>query len=186
MIKYYTIQIYFKISMKRRYLITIRDLKGFLMEILCPIILTLFGLLLSKIEIGYKSGPVEVSFEELGKQNILYSAYETSIDLDKYFLEGIQSTKIEGFDSVKYLTKKEAIKEYINKIYEIEKDTEDSSQKEVDMANDDYTAYFGSLFMLKADDTAKKYEFVIILNARVRQGLPIYSYYFLKKIIEKA
>ena len=176
----------FKISMKRRYLITIRDLKGFLMEILCPIILTLFGLLLSKIEIGYKSGPVEVSFEELGKQNILYSAYETSIVLDDYFLEGIQSTKIEGFDSDKYLTKKEAIKEYINKIYEIEKDTEDSSQKEVDMANDDYTAYFGSLFMLKADDTAKKYEFVIILNARVRQGLPIYSYYFLKKIIEVA
>ena len=174
----------FKISMKRRYLITIRDLKGFLMEILCPIILTLFGLLLSKIEIGYKSGPVEVSFEELGKQNILYSTYDTSINLNDYFLEGIQSTKIEGFNT--YSTKKEAIKEYINKIYEIEKDTEDSSQKEVDMANDDYTAYFGSLFMLKADDTAKKYEFVIILNARVRQGLPIYSYYFLKKIIEKA
>ena len=176
----------FKISMKRRYLITIRDLKGFLMEILCPIILTLFGLLLSKIEIGYKSGPVEVSFEELGKQNILYSTYDTSINLDDYFLEGIQSTKIEGFNRETYSPEKEAIKEYINKIYEIEKDTEDSSQKEVDMANDDYTAYFGSLFMLKADDAAKKYEFVIILNARVRQGLPIYSYYFLKKIIEKA
>ena len=170
--------------MKRRYLITIRDLKGFLMEILCPIILTLFGLLLSKIEIGYKSGPVEVSFEELGKQNILYSTYDTNINLDDYFLEGIQSTKIEGFNT--YSTKKEAIKEYINKIYEIEKDTEDSSQKEVDMANDDYTAYFGSLFMLNVDNSNKKYEFVIILNARVRQGLPIYSYYFLKKIIEKA
>ena len=176
----------FKISMKRRYLITIRDLKGFLMEILCPIILTLFGLLLSKIEIGYKSGPVEVSFEELGKQNILYSTYDANINLNDYFLEGIQSTKIEGFDSDKYLTKKEAIKEYINKIYEIEKDTEDSSQKEVDMASDDYTAYFGSLFMLNVDNSNKKYEFVIILNARVRQGLPIYSYYFLKKIIEKA
>ena len=176
----------FKISMKRRYLITIRDFKGFLMEILCPIILTLFGLLLSKIEIGYKSGPVEVSFEELGKQNILYSTYDTNINLNGYFLEGIQSTKIEGFDRETYSPEKEAIKEYINKIYEIEKDTEDSSQKEVDMANDDYTAYFGSLFMIKADDTNKKYEFVIILNARVRQGLPIYSYYFLKKIIEKA
>ena len=174
----------FKISMKRRYLITIRDLKGFLMEILCPIILTLFGLLLSKIEIGYKSGPVEVSFEELGKQNILYSTYDANINLNDYFLEGIQSTKINGFNT--YFTKKEAIKEYINKIYEIEKDTEDSSQKEVDMANDDYTAYFSSLFMLNVDNTNKKYEFVIILNARVRQGLPIYSYYFLKKIIEKA
>jgi len=176
----------FKISMKRRYLITIRDLKGFLMEILCPIILTLFGLLLSKIEIGYKSGPVEVSFEELGKQNILYSSYDNSILLENYFLDGIQSTKVDGFTSGTYPTKKEAIKEYINKIFEIEKDTEDSSQKEVDMTSDDYVAYFGSLFMLNVDDTNKKYEFVIILNARVRQGLPIYSYYFLKKIIEKA
>ena len=176
----------FKISMKRRYLITIRDLKGFLMEILCPIILTLFGLLLSKIEIGYKSGPVEVSFEELGKQNILYSAYDSSINLDNYFLDGIQSTKVNGFTNSEYSTPKEAIKEYINKIYEIEKDTEDSSQKEVDMAKDGYVAYFGSLYMLHVDDINKKYEFVIILNARVRQGLPIYSYYFLKKIVEKA
>jgi ATP-binding cassette subfamily A (ABC1) protein 3 len=35
----------FYICMKRRYLITKRDVKGFLMEILCPIILVLFGLL---------------------------------------------------------------------------------------------------------------------------------------------
>ena len=95
----------FKISMKRRYLITIRDLKGFLMEILCPIILTLFGLLLSKIEIGYKSGPVEVSFEELGKQNILYSSYDNNIHLENYFLDGIQSTKVDGFTSGTYSTK---------------------------------------------------------------------------------
>ena len=30
--------------------------------------------------------------------------------------------------------------------------------------------------------TNKKYEFVMVLNARVRQGLPIYSYNLLKKI----
>ena len=162
----------FKISMKRRYLITIRDIKGFLMEILCPIILTLFGLLLSKIEIGYKSGPVEVSFEELGKQNIIYSSYD--------------STKIEGLTIDNFPDKKDAVKEYINKIYEIQKDTEDSSKKEVDMASDDYTGYFGSLFMLDVDNSNKKYEFIIALNARVRQGLPIYSHYFLKHILEKA
>ena len=177
----------FKICFKRRFLITIRDVKGFLMEILCPIVLTLFGLLLSKIEIGYKSGPVEVSFEEINKQNILYSTYDININLNDYMLtglEGVYSTKIEGFDSSKYTTKKEAIRKYIEKIYEIEKDTEDSSQKEVDMASDDYVSYFGSLFML--DDTNKKYTFVMILNVRLSQAIPIYSYYFLKKIIEKA
>ena len=177
----------FKISMKRRYLITIRDIKGFLMEILCPIILTLFGLLLSKIEIGYKSGPVEVSFEELGKQNIIYSSYDdTNINLNDFILEDIPSTKIEGLTIDNFPDKKDAVKEYINKIYEIQKDTEDSSKKEVDMASDDYTGYFGSLFMLNVDNSNKKYEFIIALNARVRQGLPIYSYYFLKHILEKA
>ena len=177
----------FKISMKRRYLITIRDIKGFLMEILCPIILTLFGLLLSKIEIGYKSGPVEVSFEELGKQNIIYSSYDdTNINLNDFILEDIPSTKIEGLTIDNFPDKKDAVKEYINKIYEIQKDTEDSSKKEVDMASDDYTGYFGSLFMLGVDNSNKKYEFIIALNARVRQGLPIYSYYFLKHILEKA
>ena len=177
----------FKISMKRRYLITIRDIKGFLMEILCPIILTLFGLLLSKIEIGYKSGPVEVSFEELGKQNIIYSSYDdTNINLNDFILEDIPSTKIEGLTIDNFPDKKDAVKEYINKIYEIQKDTEDSSKKEVDMASDDYTGYFGSLFMLDVDNSNKKYEFIIALNARVRQGLPIYSYYFLKHILEKA
>ena len=177
----------FKISMKRRYLITIRDIKGFLMEILCPIILTLFGLLLSKIEIGYKSGPVEVSFEELGKQNIIYSSYDdTNINLKDFILENIPSTKIEGLTIVNFPDKKDAVKEYINKIYEIQKDTEDSSKKEVDMASDDYTGYFGSLFMLDVDNSNKKYEFIIALNARVRQGLPIYSHYFLKHILEKA
>ena len=177
----------FKISMKRRYLITIRDIKGFLMEILCPIILTLFGLLLSKIEIGYKSGPVEVSFEELGKQNIIYSSYDdTNINLNDFILENIPSTKIEGLTIDNFPDKKDAVKEYINKIYEIQKDTEDSSKKEVDMASDDYTGYFGSLFMLEVDNSNKKYEFIIALNARVRQGLPIYSYYFLKHILEKA
>ena len=177
----------FKISMKRRYLITIRDIKGFLMEILCPIILTLFGLLLSKIEIGYKSGPVEVSFEELGKQNIIYSSYDdTNINLNDFILEDIPSTKIEGLTIDNFPDKKDAVKEYINKIYEIQKDTEDSSKKEVDMASDDYTGYFGSLFMLGVDNSNKKYEFIIALNARVRQGLPIYSHYFLKHILEKA
>ena len=177
----------FKISMKRRYLITIRDIKGFLMEILCPIILTLFGLLLSKIEIGYKSGPVEVSFEELGKQNIIYSSYDdTNINLNDFILEDIPSTKIEGLTIGNFPDKKDAVKEYINKIYEIQKDTEDSSKKEVDMASDDYTGYFGSLFMLDVDNSNKKYEFIIALNARVRQGLPIYSHYFLKHILEKA
>ena len=103
--------------MKRRYLITIRDFKGFLMEILCPIVLTLFGLLLSKLEMTFKSGPVEVSFEEIGKQNILYSTIDNNINLDNYFLDDydsdIKSIKVDGFDG--YTDKTLAIRDYIKK-----------------------------------------------------------------------
>ena len=45
----------FLICMKRRYLITIRDLKGFILEVLCLIFLFLFGLLISKIGMISKS-----------------------------------------------------------------------------------------------------------------------------------
>ena len=40
----------FYICMRRRYLITKRDVKGFLMEILCPIILVLFGYFYQKLK----------------------------------------------------------------------------------------------------------------------------------------
>ena len=40
------------------------------MELLCPVILVIFGLALSKIEIGYKSGPVQVDMTEIGNQKI--------------------------------------------------------------------------------------------------------------------
>ena len=160
------------------------------MEILCPIVLTLFGLLLSKLEMTFKSGPVEVSFEEIGKQNILYSSFKSDINLDNYNIEeydnNIKSIKVDGFDESHFSSKKDAIRAYIEKIYEIEKDTEDSSEKEIDMTSDDYRAYFGALFMLEENNNDKKYEFIMVLNARVRQGLPIYSYHFLKKILEKA
>ena len=73
---------------------------------------------------------------------------------------------------------------FIEKIYETNKDTEDSELKEVDMTDENYVGYFGALLMLK--ESNQNYEFVEAINARVAHGPPIYTFYFLKQIIQKA
>ena len=178
----------FKICMKKRFLITMRDLKGFLMEILCPIILVIFGLALSKIELGYKSGPEKVDISAIGNQKILFSSLDT-IDVSHYFINDInkvKSEKIEDFLPLSSTPKKDVIKNFVEKIYDIESDTEDCNEHEVDMATDEYIGYYSSLLILEEDDTDKKYDFVMVLNPRIRHAIPIYSHYLLKSIIEKA
>ena len=176
----------FMICTKRRYLITKRDLKGFLMEILCPIILVLFGLGISKINMGYDSHPADMDITEMGNQKILYAHINGAID-DGYLISGINKVKSEKINFTPSSSDKQiAIKEFVEKIYDIEKDTEDSSNNEVDMASDSYVGYYSSLLMLDEDTTNHKYEFVMVLNARVAHGIPIYSHYLLKQIIKKA
>ena len=177
----------FKICMKRRYLITMRDFKGILMELLCPVILVIFGLALSKIEIGYESGPVQPDMTEIGNQKIMFSSIN-NIDVEKYFINGVEkvtSEKVENFNTASS-SKQLAIKEFVEKIYDIEIDTEDSSNHEVDMAREDYIGYYSSLLMLNEDNINKNYEFILVLNARIKHAIPIYSHFLLKSIIENA
>ena len=176
----------FMTCMKRRYLNTLRDIKGLLMELLCPIVLVLFGLALSKIEIGYKSHPITIDMSDIGKQIIIYSKYNNAINLNNYLLKDIDGVNSLIIENNNALSKKYAIKNFVEKIYDIEKDTEDSSIKEVDMTKDDYVGYYSSLFMLEEDNTNKKYNFIMVLNSRIQHCIPIYSHYFLKSIIENA
>ena len=118
----------FKICMKRRFLITIRDIKGILMELLCPVILILFGLSISKIEIGYKSGPAGVNISEIGKQKILFSSIN-NIDVTNYYLNNVRNVENQKVtDFTHASSSKEAIKDFVEKIYDIEKDTEDCNE----------------------------------------------------------
>ena len=64
----------FSICMKRRYLVTKRDLKGFLMEIFCPIFLVLFGLVLSQFNMNNDIGPSLIDLDIMGKQKIVFSS----------------------------------------------------------------------------------------------------------------
>ena len=172
----------FSICMKRRYLVTKRDLKGFLMEIFCPIFLVLFGLVLSQFQMNNYIGPSLIDLDIMGKQKILFS----SMDGNQYYNYLENRSNVE-FVTINNLTKNNdraiAAEDFIEKVYQISKDTENSEQHEVDMDAEDYIGYYSSILMFS--DENSRYEFMMALNSRVRHGIPIYSHYVLSSIIQK-
>ena len=177
----------FYASFKRRYFLIIRDFKGFLMEVLCPIILVLIGLSVSKAKFKWNSDPWRINISEVGLQNVLFSSIEGINNIQDYYISNnytnitCQTLNIGNFSKDE---KKEAIVTFIDKMYEVNKDTEDSKLKEVDMTANDYIGYFGSLLMLKEEND--NYEFLELINARFAHGPPTYTHYFIKQIIQKA
>ena len=177
----------FYICMKRRYLITKRDVKGFLMEIFCPIVLVLFGLLISKVEMTFKSKPYVIDISITGKQKILFASITNSDNIEDYFINDIdvvKSQKLENFGPYDSNHKKLAIRDFVDKIFEISKETEDSKDHPVDMTSDSYEGYYASLLLLEEENN--KYQFIMALNTRVMHCIPIFSPYLLQAIIEKS
>ena len=175
----------FNINMKRRFLITIRDIKGFLMEILCPIALVLVGLAISLVEMSFKSEKALIDINIVGNQNILFASNNPTINIQDYFINdisGVNSISIPNY--ISNSNKKEAVYNFIEKVFEIEKDSEDSVHHEVDMTSDDYIGYYSALLLL--EEKNNKFEYIINLNTRIKHGIPIYCHYLSKAIIEKA
>ena len=170
----------------RRFLLTSRDVKGFLMEILCPILLVLIGLLVSQVKILRSSNKQILSMDSIGKQTILYGGLDGINNLENYYFNNMKNItcKTVDFDKFDKDHKIEAIKAFTEKVFEISKDTEDSINHEVDMMDKDYSGFFGSLLMLKNGKDDDSYEFIEVLNTRVKHGVPIYTFFFLTKIIE--
>ena len=79
----------FSICMKRRFLITIRDIKGFLMDIFCPIALALVGLAISQVEMSFKSETYEIDIWITGKQNIIFSTIDRNVNIEDFFIKDI-------------------------------------------------------------------------------------------------
>ena len=175
----------FSISMKRRFFITIRDIKGFLMEILSPIALVLVGLAISLVEMSFKSESALIDIKVVGNQNILFASNNPNIIPEDYFItdiEGVYSLPITDFRVNS--NKKQAVYDFVQRVFELSKDSEDSVDHEVDMTSDDYIGYFSAILLLEGDNN--KYEFVLNLNTRIKHVIPIYLHYLSKAIIEKA
>ena len=176
----------FKACLNRRFLMTIRDVKGFLMEILCPILLCLIGLLVSKVDFQRPSGKQYLNMQSIGDQIILYGGENNGINLEKYFFEkmtNITCEKIE-FDNNGESTK-ENIYNFVDEIFKKmeREDREDRIGKEVDMMSDDYTGVYAAYLML--GDSNYKYNYIEVLNSRVKHGVPIYTFNFMTNLIKK-
>ena len=157
------------------------------MKILCPIVLVAIGLFVSRINISWASDPWKMNISCLGEQNVLFSSIQGIKNIcdyyfyDKYINITCQILKINNYtQNEKYL----AIENFLDRIYETNNNTEDSKYKEVDMTDDESVGYFGALLML--NEEKDNYEFLIAVNSRVRHSVPIFNFYFMKQIIQKA
>ena len=172
----------FRASFHRRFLLTSRDLKGFLMEILCPILLVLVGLLVSKVDMIKESDPYAMDIGVIGKQKILYGS-KSGISISDYELSG-NNYESETIDLPLGITNdKDLIKDFFLKIYDRIKDIEDCEDHEVDMLDKHYTGVYGSFLFL--EETATSINFIEILNARIKHVVPLFTANILKKIVEK-
>ena len=177
----------FMINMKRRYLIMIRDTKGIMLEVIGPILLVLIGLVLSTTEKPLRSFPSVIDFNITGKQNIIFSSMLSETNIPSYFIndsELVHSQQLKNFPT--YNDKKQAILDFNDAIFEIMKNEEQSEHKELDMFNASYIGYYSSMLILEEDEIKNKYQFIISLNSRVKQCIPIYLPLLLKSVIEKA
>jgi len=170
----------------RRFLLTSRDVKGFLMEILCPILLCLIGLLVSQVDIQRASGKQIMNMAGIGKQTIIYGKIDDNsenIDLSKFHFDMKNITNEDiSIDGVSGM--KDQVKNFVEKVFNKVKNLEDYIGNEVDMMDDDYSGIYGAFLILSTN--SHKYKFVEVLNSRVKHAVPIYNYFFLKKIIEQA
>ena len=177
----------FEACFYRRYLLTSRDIKGFLMEILCPILLVLVGLLVSQVDILSSTKPQRMDMGAIGKQIIYYGGKTGISDTnlkDNYYFKDIKNITCEQLEFNNAGSTNEAIiNNFVRAVYDKAKDKEDSNDHEVDMMSKDYIGVYGSFLLLQDDDINGIY-FIEVLNTRITHVVPIYSYFFFKKVVE--
>ena len=174
-----------KACFSRRFILTSRDIKGFLMEILCPILLVLVGLIVSQVDLLGDSEAQILDINSIGKQIILYGKGDNNINLDKYHFNNMENITCENINELTGLNDKELIKNFVEEFYNRAKDKEDSIDHEVDMTEKNYVGFFGAFLLLKESNTLHHYHLVEVLNTRVSHSVPLFSTNFLAKIISE-
>ena len=169
----------------RRFLLTTRDIKGFLMEILCPILLVLVGLIVSQVDLLGSSQPQVLNIGEIGKQIIVYGKTDNTIQLDKYHFNNVENITCENIGQITGANDKEKIKNFVEQYYSIAKDKEDYIDHKVDMTSKNYIGYFGGLLMLEESNTNHHYKFLEVLNTRVRHSVPLFTVNFFTKLVSE-
>ena len=141
----------FKACFWRRFILTSRDIKGFLMEILCPILLVLVGLIVSQVDMLGGSEPQKMDIGSIGNQIILYGKADSGINLNQYHFNNMENITCQNVDQLTGANEKELIKNFVELYYDKAKDKEDNIDHEVDMTADDYIGYFAGFLMLEEE-----------------------------------
>ena len=160
--------------LKKRFYQIKRDMKTLMLEILCPILLVLVGILVVQINIFDDSDPIYCnndSLAEFGKQVIYYGDINNNNDNFyeefKFSYNNVTSQFLETDSSS---SPNEGLKNFIEKLYTIEKEGEIDN--------------FGALYKIKYDKTNHQYSFVEVANGRARQSPMMYAYVFLNQILK--
>jgi ATP-binding cassette subfamily A (ABC1) protein 3 len=164
----------FKTCMKKRWLMTIRDIKGVFLEILVPILLICVGLIVCQVKFDFSSTPYEIKLGKIGNQIVYYGSVENveneKIEFFKNIEEGTENVTTSFLKSEEIPNSfEEGITKYSNTLYN---------------KNDDKS--LGSLYILNLDNNNHVYEFAIYINTIVAQGPSFFSTYFLDQMINYA
>ncbi len=159
----------FKACMKKRWLMTRRDIKGVFMEILVPIFLIVVGLIVCQVSYSNTSLKYIISIGKIGKQNIYYGSYN---NLDtSYFMDNNDEN----------VTSKNLI---LDEAPTSEAEGIRLFSEKLNSLNDENN--LGSIYILKLDTDNNKYEYVIYSNTIVSAGPVFFSTYFFEQMINYA
>ncbi len=165
------------LCIKKRFLHIIRDIKTFMMEILCPIILVLIGLGVSSVEFFRDSPPKTMTMskfkaEQFPKVNKI-PLLQNKSDIDSSFLLNYDTniTKYNLIDwNISYDNVTKSLVEY---------------NRMLQFSNTNLTQY-GNFFFLRLDTIRHNYDFILISNTFAADAPPIYAQEMLTNIIRKA
>ncbi len=140
-----------RILYKKRFLQVIRDPRTFVLEIICPILLTLVGCIVVQVEIYHDTDPIYVNdkfLSEFGDQ-VIYYGNPSNMEplLQNYEIEqhNVTSEFIPGNRSYMNLTdpsdRLNGLKEFIENIYDRQKNSEKISYGSLYLAYNNFVAF---------------------------------------------
>ena len=155
----------FGACMTKRYYNTIRDTKGVLLEIFCPILLILIGLMVSEIKFKMHSDPFIVDIDDMGEITIYYGGTVS---------DNFKNTNVTSLITNKDLSTN-GIKDFYNKIYD---------QKDENCFSGIYV--LSENWDISANNSTPLTEYIIFINAQATMGGMYMPYHFFIKAIKLA
>lgn len=155
------------VSLKKRSLQIIRDIKSFLLEVLCPILLVLIGLAVSSVEYFREEKNFVVRPTSLLSSQTIY--YNRDITVPSEVLSKDKENTVQFELLEKKISTGNKVIDYMNDLYQ---------------KND--TNNYGAYYFTKLDKINNKYEFISLINAQARQSAIVYNEFMLNNIVKYA